>query len=391
MDTISAFLTSTQADFLADLADLVNSDCGTFNKAGVDRVGRWIQERCQSWGWPVQRLPLAEYGDCWLAQLKGSGAGRLLLMGHLDTVYPDGTAVARPMRIEGAKIIGPGVCDMKSGLLAGMYALRALQSSGFDNFAELAFFFNSDEEMGSLASRDRYIPLVRQMDAVLVLESARPNGDIVCARKASGLYRVRVKGKAAHAGVDVEKGANAILELAHQIIAFHKLHGLAPGVTVSAGLVQGGIQYNVVPDEAWVEIDVRAVDPAGVEALQKAVAGLADQTTVPGVTVGIEGEMHCPPMTTTPATAFLVELAQAVARELGFEVKGAATGGASDANLVADFGVPVLDGLGPVGGLDHSPDEYIDQNSILPRTALLAGLIQRILAHREQLALLRAK
>jgi glutamate carboxypeptidase len=390
MDTITTFLTSSQTEFLVDLATLVNRDCGAFNKAGVDWVGEWVEARCRSWGWEVQRFPLADYGDCWLARLRGSKAGRLLLMGHLDTVYPDGTAAARPMRFEGAQIMGPGVCDMKGGLLAGMYALRALQISGFTDFAELAFFFNSDEEMGSPASRAHYSPVARQMEAVLVLESARQNGDIVRARKGSGLYRVRVQGKAAHAGVEVEKGANAVLELAHQIIAFHQLHGLAPGVTVSAGLVQGGIQYNVVPDAAWADIDVRAVDQAGVEALAGAVAGLAGHTTVPGTTVQIEGGIHYPPMTTTPATAFLVELAQAAARELGFEVNAAATGGASDANLVASLGVPVLDGLGPIGGLDHGPDEYIDQNSLVPRTAMLAGLIRHILARRDHLASLRA-
>lgn len=389
MNNIPSYLTSTQADFLADLATLVNRDCGTFNKAGVDRVGAWVQTRCEAWGWEVQRFPLTEYGDCWLARLHGRGLGRLLLMGHLDTVYLDGTAASRPMRFEGSKIIGPGVCDMKGGLLVGMYALRALQISGFDHFAELAFFFNSEEEIGSPLSRAFYEPAAQPMDAVLVLESARQNGDIVRARKGCGLYKVRVKGKAAHAGVEIEKGANAILELAHQIIAFHKLHGLAPGVTVSAGLINGGTRYNVVPDDAWVEIDVRAETQAGIETLRRAVAGLAGHTTVPGTQVDIEGGFHSPPMATTPAIALLVELAQSVARELDFEIEGAATGGASDANLIANLGLPVLDGLGPVGGLDHSPDEYIEKDSIVPRTAMLAGLIQRILAERERLITLR--
>lgn len=386
MNNIITYLTSTQADFLDDLVTLVNCDCGTFNKAGVDQVGEWVQARCETWGWKVQRFPLTEYGDCWLARLRGRGKGRLLLMGHLDTVYPNGTATLRPMRFEGSKIVGPGVCDMKGGLLVGLYALRALQISGFDNFAELTFFFNSEEEMGSPLSRSFYNPVAQSMDAVLVLESARQNGDIVCARKGSGLYQVSVKGKAAHAGVEIEKGANAILELAHQIIAFHKLHGLVPGVTVSAGLIQGGIQYNVVPDEAWVELDVRAENQEGVEALRDAVAGLAGHTTVPGTQVDIKGDIHYPPMSITPAVTFLVELAQGAAQELGFTIKGASTGGASDANLIANLGLPVLDGLGPVGGLDHSPDEYIEKDSLVPRTAMLAGLIQRILAERDNLS-----
>lgn len=383
------FLNSTQADFLADLAALVNLDCGTENKAGVDRAGAWIRERCLVWGWEVEHFPLTDYGDCWLARLRGRGTGRIMLIGHLDTVYPDGTAASRPMRFDGPKILGPGTCDMKGGLLVGMYAMRALQVNGFDDFAELLFFFNSEEEMGSPVSRSLFSPVAQQMDAVLVLESARMNGDIVSARKGAGVYYVTVTGKAAHAGVEPEKGANAILEMAHQVIAFQKLNGAAPGVTANVGVISGGVKHNVVPDEAMLEVDVRAIDLAGVAAVRHAVAQLNNATTVPGTQVQIQGGFTYFPMAKNRAIAFLVQLAQESAQELGFAVKDAATGGASDANQMAALEVPVLDGLGPVGGLDHGPDEYIEQESIVPRTALLAGLIQRILARREELGRLR--
>jgi glutamate carboxypeptidase len=389
MDKIISFLNSTQPDFLTDLAALVNLDCGTENKAGVDRVGAWIRQRCTAWGWEVQHFPLDDYGDCWLARLRGRGVGRIMLIGHLDTVYPDGTAALRPMRLEGQNIMGPGVCDMKGGLLVGMYAMRSLQVAGFDDFAELAFFFNSEEELGSPVSRTLYTPVVQKMDAALVLEAARLNGDIVSARKGAGVYTVRVRGKAAHAGVEPQKGANAILELAHQVIAFQNLNGLTPGVTINTGVVTGGTQHNVVPAEAELEVDVRATDLAGVAAIRHAVANLNGHTTVPGTQVQIQGGFSYFPMAKTQATGFLVKLAQESARELGFEIKDAATGGASDANQISALGVPVLDGLGPVGGLDHGPDEYIEQASIVPRTALLVGLIQRILARREALVGLR--
>jgi glutamate carboxypeptidase len=389
MDKITSFLNSIEPDFLTDLAALVNLDCGTENKAGVDQVGAWIRGRCIAWGWEVRHFPLTDYGDCWLARLRGQGTGRVMLVGHLDTVYPDGTATSRPMRFVGPNIMGPGVCDMKGGLLVGMYALRALQTAGFADFAELAFFFNSEEELGSPVSRTLYTPLAQPMDAALVLESARMNGDIVSARKGAGVYTVRVKGKAAHAGVEPEKGANAILEAAHQAIAFQNLNGIAPGVTVNVGVVSGGTAHNVVPEAVELEVDVRAVDLAGVAAIRHAIANLNGPTTVPGTQVQIQGGFSYFPMAKTRATAFLVELAQQAAEELGFVVKDAATGGASDANQIAALGVPVLDGLGPVGGLDHGPDEYIEQASIVPRTALLVGLIQRILAQREALAKLR--
>ena len=379
VNKVSDFLTKSHAAFLSDLAALVNVDCGTHNKAGVDRVGEWIGARCAAWDWHVERFPVTEHGDCWLARLRGDGMGRILLMGHLDTVYPDGTAAARPMRFEGPKIIGPGVCDMKGGLLVGMHALRALQTAGFRAFEEIAFFFNGDEEMGSPSSRPIYEPIALGRDAALVLESARANGDIVSARKGSAEFIVRVTGKAAHAGVEPEKGANAVVALAHQIIALDGLNGIAPGVTVNPDVIRGGTVANVIPAEAEVFVDVRATDPAGAEAIAQALHDLPARTTIPGTQTEIQGDFSYPPMARTPAVKLLAELARDSARELGFEINDVATGGASDANVLASLGLPVLDGLGPVGGLDHSPDEYIEADSFVPRAAMVAGLVQRIL------------
>ncbi len=389
MNQILSFLESNQANFLTDLAALVNLDCGTANKAGVDQVGQWLNRRCRAWGWHVDHFPIAPYGDCWLARLHGQGSGRLLLIGHMDTVYPDGTAAARPLRFEGNRIFGPGVCDMKGGLLTGLYAVRALQTIGFANFAELLFFFNSEEELGSPVSRSLYGPLARQVDAALVLESARMNGDIVSARKGAAFYQVRVRGQSAHAGVEPEKGANAALELAHQLITIQRLNGIAPGVTVNVGRLNGGTAHNVIPAEAWAEIDGRAIDLAGMDALTRAMSAFNGQTTIPGTQVEISGGFSFPPMTKTPASAFLVKLALAAAGEIGVTTQDTLTGGASDANLLAALGVPVLDGLGPVGGLDHSPAEYIELDSLIPRAVLLALLIQRVLAQRQHLAELR--
>jgi glutamate carboxypeptidase len=384
------YLTNEREQFIADLGTLVNRDCGTYNKQAVDAVGQWISERCRAWGWEVERYPLPEVGDCWLARLRGKGQARLFLSGHLDTVYPDGTAAARPMTFLGSKILGPGACDMKAGVLAGMYAMRALQVMGEGNFAEIAFFFNSDEEVGSLASRPLYTPVVREMDAAFVLESGRANGDIVSARKGAGLFTIAVTGRAAHAGVEPEKGANAIFELAHQIIAAQRLNGIVPGVTVSLGLVGGGTRTNVVPDEAWARVDVRAMDPIGAETVTNALMELPEHITVERTQVTVTGSFGCPPMPKTEATRLLVEWTQQCAHELGFRVNDAATGGVSDANVIAGAGVPVVDGLGPVGGLDHGPDEYIDAESIVPRTAMLAGLLRRAMNERSRLLAMRS-
>jgi len=388
-DVFLPFAQHAYPAFLDDLNALVSIDCGTHNKAGVDQVGQWIATRCAAWGWQVTRLPLTDYGDCWVARLRGAGQGQLLLSGHLDTVYPDGTVAARPLRTVGDRLLGPGVCDMKGGVLTGMYAMRALQVIGFADFGELCFFFNSDEEVGSPASSKLYRPYAEAADAAFVFEAARASGDIVSARKGSGEYKLIVRGKAAHAGVEPEKGINAVLELTHQLQRIYALNGIAHGVTVNPDVIGGGTKSNVIPAEAWALIDVRAIDPAGGALVHAALQVAVQTITIPGAQVELQGEFHFHPMAKTPAVALLAELAKETAHALGFTINDVATGGASDANTMARFGVPVLDGLGPIGGLDHGPDEYIEPASIAPRIALAAGLIQRILAQRHRLAALR--
>ncbi len=385
MDTVLAFLQQHLPNYLADLETLVNVDCGTDHKPGVDAVGEMMQAWLEAIGCNVIRFPLADYGDCRLATLQGAGQARVLLIGHLDTVYPVGTVAERPLRFEGDRAIGPGVTDMKAGLLTGLYALKALRATGFDEFAEIGFFLNSDEEVGSPVSRTLYTEAARRADVALVLEAARANGDIVGSRKGGGLYVLTVHGRAAHAGVEPEKGANAIVELAHQIQELWALNGLHPGTTVSPGIVQGGSRTNVVPDLARVKVDVRVGLPEAIEPLDQAIRQLAAQPQVAGTHVEVEGGINTPPMPHTPAIAFLARLAQAAARDLGFEIGIAHTGGTSDANYVAASGTPVLDGLGPIGGLDHSPDEYLEVDSIVPRTALLARLIQSVCRERDGL------
>jgi len=373
---ILSYLDRQRGTFLRELATLVNVDSGTDNKAGVDRLADWLEERLRDVGAHVERHPQSQYGDFLLARWTGTGKGRTLLIGHMDTVFPVGTATERPLRIEGHRALGPGVADMKAGLLSALYAMSALRQIPLDDFAEVALWINSDEEVGSPASRNLTMAFAKNADVVLVLEPARANGDIVSARKGNGHYRITVRGKAAHAGVEPEKGAHAILELAHIIVELHALNGLHPGVTVNANIARGGTRLNVIPDHASVRVDVRVPDTDAATAIHQAIHALAGPGQhVSGTWVTVDGDISMPPMPLSPATRRLVKIAQEIARQIGFDLHDTMTGGGSDGNFAASAGIPVLDGLGPVGGLVHSPHEYLEIDSIVPRTALLAGLI----------------
>jgi glutamate carboxypeptidase len=310
--------------------------------------------------------------------MRGQGHTRVLLAAHLDTVYPVGVAAERPLRIEGDTLLGPGSADNKSGLLSALYAMAALEDLGLlGPIGAITLLCGGDEETDMRTSLAVMHELAPQYDIALVLEAGRENGDIVGARKGGGNFVLQTHGRAAHAGVEPEKGAHAVLALAHHIVALQALNGLRDGVTVNVGVIAGGSVPNAVPDHAQAVIDTRAVRPEDIDPLIDALRAEAARTIVPDVRAELHGGWGAPPMAYTPAIAALAQLTDACAQELGFRVDAAKTGGVSYANYLADMGLPVLDGLAPVGGLDHSPREYILVSSIVPRTALLALLVLR--------------
>ncbi len=324
--------------------------------------------------------PDARLGPTIVGTVPGAaGAGpRLLLIGHMDTVFDPGTAAERPFRTEAGQAFGPGVTDMKSGLLTGLYGLRALielTRAGGLPFERVIFVANPDEEIGSPSSSPHIRALAPDVDACFVLECARANGDIVSSRKGTIDLVLTVHGRAAHAGVEPEKGRSAILEAARIVRDLHALNGRWPGVTVNAGVISGGTRPNVVAERCVLEVDVRATDAASQDEAEAAIRALAAATEVPDTTVEVERRARHRPMEKLERSGRLVDHAVAIARRLGFEVKDTATGGASDANTTSGLGVPTLDGLGPIGGNDHSPAEYLDLGSVVPRTALFAGLL----------------
>jgi len=375
---LSTYLSTRLDAYIADLRLLSGIDCGTHSKHGVDRVGAWVLARCAANGWATHVHPRPKGGDIVEATIPGDGRRRLLLLAHMDTVYPDGVAAARPVRIDGDSLLGPGTADMKAGLLAGIYALEALRAVGPLPFAEVVYLFTADEETGSVESRALIEETARACDAALVLEAARATGAIVGARKGVWEYELRVQGRSAHAGVEPEKGRNALLEMAYQIVALQGLNGVIPAVTVNVGVAGGGTATNVVPEAATIQVEARAFEPEGLRAIDARIRDIAATPTVPDTTIELSVRKGFPPMPRTPATAQLAAMAAGIAAELGFPLDAVSTGGASDASLVAGAGVPVLDGLGPIGGDDHSPREWIAVSSIVPRVTLLAALIARI-------------
>jgi len=374
------------AAYLDDLRTLVNIDCGTYLPAGVDEVADHMKARFAEDGWSVERhshspeVGAARLGDLLIATLAGRrpaerGGRRVLLVGHMDTVFPEGTVADRPFRVEGDRAFGPGVSDMKGGLLAGLYASRCLLRAGFNDFDSITYVCNPDEEIGSPFSGPHILDRAKEADVCFVLEGARENGDIVSSRKGVADLRLVVHGRAAHAGVEPERGRSAALQAAHTTISLSGLSGTAPGVTVNVGVIHGGTRPNVVTERCELQVDVRGPTARSFEGALEAVRAVAGSTVVPDTTIDVTLMSGFPPMEKTEAAAALVEKAQGIAAALGFDLKDAATGGASDANPIAGLGVPTLDGLGPIGGADHSPDEWLDLSSVVPRMAMLAALI----------------
>jgi glutamate carboxypeptidase len=357
----------------------VNTDCGTQNKAGVDRIAFAMRDRFRDFGAEVEYFPQTEYGDCLYGRWRGKGKARILLIGHMDTVYSDGAPGQFPFRRRGSRLMGPGVNDMKAGLLNGLYALHGLVESGFDAFEEIGLFCNSEEEVGSPVSRELHTRFARGADAALILEPARSSGAIVSGRKGVGQYVVKVHGRAAHAGVEPEKGANAILALARHTEALAALNGTLPGVTLNVGVVRGGTRPNVIADFAQAEIDVRIPRASDTELIEQAMRAAIAREVVPGTTAELSGGIANPPMEKTENSARLVAFAKESARELGFEIEDVTTGGGSDGNFTSALGTPTLDGLGPLGGQSHNAaEEWLDEKSILPRMAMLATLVSKI-------------
>jgi len=367
-------------DIKALLKRLVETESPSHDKAAVDRVGALVAGEARRLEAQVDVIPSQQTGDHILAYFAQGGAvgeveahnKPILLLCHMDTVFPLGTLDKFPYREAEGRIMGPGTLDMKGGIVIALAAIEAAVPSGLKR--PVMLLCTSDEEIGSLTSREHIERLARESDLVLVLEGGLVDGSLKTWRKGVGEFRVRTKGRAAHSGGDHEKGRNAIEEMAHQVIAIQKLTDYSKQTTVNVGVIQGGTVSNVVPEEALIQVDVRVMQPGEWERLEGELHKL--KPVLDGTSMEISGNLNRPPMPFDDRMKATFEGARSIAAQIGMELKAGGTGGASDANFVAPLGIPVLDGLGAVGEGYHSDREYIFAESLEERAKLVAAILQ---------------
>lgn len=383
-----AYFNERRDEVVSTIRELVEIESPSDNKAAVDRIAEAVAHKFSRLGGAVHVHPADDFGNHLQIDFPSKSAAKpVLLLGHYDTVYPLGTLAIMPCRVVGDKLTGPGVLDMKSGIALMIHALAALQDWHKQDWHKedwhgglprpVTVLLVSDEEVGSDSSRAITESLAKKAAAVLVLEPSYGfQGAVKTARKGVGEYLVKVTGKASHAGLDFQKGANAILELARQIEKISSFTDLKKGLTVNVGIARGGSRTNVVPADAAAQIDVRIArlkDAAGIDKKMRILRPFNRKCKIE-----ISGGINRPPMERTAGVAALYEQAVAIARELGWKLGEAAVGGGSDGNFTAGLGIPTLDGLGGVGDGAHATHEHILISELPRRAALIAGLIEMV-------------
>lgn len=372
------YLQQSQAEMLQLIEKLVNIDSGTYVKEGIDRVGAILKKEYEKLGFTVEVREEEKYGNNLIIQHKDAVDPKIILVAHMDTVFPLGTAAERPFRIEGDRAYGPGVVDMKSSQVELLYAIKALQQSGSESYKNMLIILNSDEEVGSPTSRPLIEEKSQGKEYALIMEPARKDGSLVSSRRGGGSYTVIVKGKAAHSGIEPQKGRSAIEELAHKVIQLNALSDYERGISVNVGLIEGGSSINTIPPIAIAHVDIRISEMHQAKYLEEKIKEICATTDVCGTQIILKGSISRPPMEKNEQTQSLLHLIEEVGKEIGLQVFDTATGGGSDASFTSATGVATVDGLGPVGGNAHSEDEYLEIKTLPERTLLLAKTIDRL-------------
>lgn len=367
------FLTERQEAMTSLLRAFVEYETPSRDKAAVDRFSAYLADLFGRLGGEVTVFERANAGNIVRAGF-GNGSGQALILCHVDTVWPAGELARRPFRIEEGKAFGPGVCDMKGGMVQAIFALQAILAAKAKMPRKVVFLCTTDEEIGSAAAREVIEDEAKKSALVLVTEpSSGPQGAVKLTRKGWGMFDVNVTGRSAHAGADHANGINAVEEMARQVIKLQSMTDYGSGTTISVGEIRGGMGYNVIPDRASLKVDLRASTQAELLVARDKILGLTP--FLPGAAVSVSGDLNRPPLEATPANCALYQKAKQIAAELGYDLPGTHVGGVSDGNFTSALGIATLDGVGAVGDGSHALHEYLVLSAMAPRAALIAGLL----------------
>lgn len=355
------------------LQRIVDTDSNSYDKAGVDAVGAILAAELEADGIVLKRMPVEGFGDVMLGEVPGAAGKPVLLLGHRDTVFPKGTTTTRGYSRDATLAYGPGVADMKGGLVLNCFALKALKRAGHLPYP-VQVLYTGDEEIGSGSARGHIETTARVARAVLNTEPGRASGNVVSARKGGASLIIEVSGRAAHSGVNHADGASAIEALARKIIKLHALTDYPAGITTNVGLISGGTSSNTVAPSASAKLDVRFIELKQWDQIYRAIQAIVAEEELPGTHAVLKEATTFLPMEAQHSTRLLA-LYQAQAVTLGFSVEGEFTGGCADSGFTASLGVPTLCGLGPVGGKVHTDREYLELDTLVPRAQALVATI----------------
>ena len=372
---IRSYLESQLPEMLSLLEDLVNRNTSSDFKEGIDQAGNLMAEAYRKLGFEIEILQHHDGGNGVIARKKGNGKN-ILLICHLDSVFPEGTARLKSFRIEGGKAMGNGVLDMKACLVGCLYAVKALEALNIDNLPGLTVFMSGDEEKGSLAVLDAIQKEGRRSQWCLVTEGSRPGMAVVVQRKGNAFARITAHGRAAHAGNEPHVGRNAVVELALKAAKLNALNDFEKGTTVAITRMSGGTNRIIIPEDAFMDVDMRFYTMEEWEKVHNTFIDILAAPEIEGVTLRYDLTFNRPPLAQTPDT--LLNVVKEASKELNMDFLTVRPGGVSDGNFVSAIGVPVVDGMGPAGGMMCSPEEFLEIDTMVPCAARLALVIAKL-------------
>ena len=372
------------------LEKLVNTESGSYFKQGIDAVGTVLSKEYESVGFDVHVHHQEERGNNLVIRHPDATRPKVMIVAHMDTVFPRGTVEKRPFKMEGNYAYGPGVVDMKASLVSVLFAMKTLVERQDDAYKNVEIVLNSDEEIGSRHSRPLIEQIGKEKEYALIMEAAGKDGSIVTQRKGGARYKIKVEGVPAHSGSEHEKGRSAIEEIAYKTIKLHEITDYKEGITVNVGLLKGGTSANTIAPVAEAEVDVRITKLEQIKEVERKMKEICSEPTIKGTKTKLAGQLNRPPMLKTKKSIKLIRLVQEIGEEMGIEIKEAFRGGCSDGSFTSSMGIATVDGLGPIGGNGHRDDEYLDILSLPERTALLAETISR-LTHVHRTPLIKEK